>query len=66
LLFIIASDCSSVVRYETRLPAEIEPEKTAAVLKEGVLELAFVKAAVSKTVDVEVKTELFGKGQITE
>jgi HSP20 family molecular chaperone IbpA len=48
------------------LPAEVEPEKTAAILKEGVLELAFAKDAVSKAVDVEVKTELFGKSRSTE
>jgi HSP20 family molecular chaperone IbpA len=48
------------------LPAEVEPEKTSAVLKEGVLELAFAKDAVSEAVDVEVNTELFGKSRITE
>jgi HSP20 family protein len=42
---------------ELRLPAEVEPDKTTAALKEGVLELAFAKANGSKAVDVEVKPE---------
>jgi HSP20 family protein len=42
---------------ELRLPAEIEPEKTTAVLKDGVLELVFEKAAESKAVAVDVKPE---------
>jgi HSP20 family molecular chaperone IbpA len=42
---------------ELRLPAEVEPDKTTAVLKDGVLELAFAKAAGSKAVEVEVKPE---------
>jgi len=42
---------------ELRLPAEVEPDKTTAVLKDGVLELAFPKADGSKAVDVEVKPE---------
>ena len=42
---------------ELRLPAEVEPDKTTAVLKHGVLELAFAKAAESKPVAVEVKPE---------
>lgn len=42
---------------ELRLPAEVEPDKTTAVLKDGVLELAFAKAAESKPVDVEVTPE---------
>jgi HSP20 family protein len=42
---------------ELRLPAEVEPDKTMAGLKDGVLELVFAKAAGSKAVDVEVKTE---------
>jgi HSP20 family protein len=42
---------------ELRLPAEVEPKKTTAVLKDGVLELVFVKAAESKPVAVEVKPE---------
>ena len=42
---------------ELRLPAEVEPDKTTAVLKDGVLELAFAKAAESKAVDVEVKSQ---------
>jgi HSP20 family protein len=42
---------------ELRLSAEVEPDKTTAVLKDGVLELAFAKAAASKAVDVEVKPE---------
>ena len=33
---------------ELRLPAEVEPDKTTAVLKDGVLELVFAKAAESK------------------
>ena len=42
---------------ELRLPAEVEPDKTTAVLKDGVLELVFAKAAESKLVAVEVKPE---------
>ena len=42
---------------ELRLPAEVEPDKTTAVLKDGVLELALAKAAESKPVAVEVKPE---------
>jgi HSP20 family protein len=42
---------------ELRLPAEVEPDKTTAVLKDGVLELLFAKAAESKAVTVEVKPE---------
>jgi HSP20 family protein len=42
---------------ELRLPAEVEPDKTTAVLKDGVLELAFAKADGSKAVEVEVKPE---------
>jgi HSP20 family protein len=42
---------------ELRLPAEVEPNKTTAVLKDGVLELAFAKADGSKAVDAEVKPE---------
>jgi HSP20 family protein len=42
---------------ELRLPAEVEPDKTTAVLKDGILELVFAKAAESKPVAVEVKPE---------
>jgi HSP20 family protein len=42
---------------ELRLPAEVEPDKTTAVLKDGVLELIFVKAPESKPVAVEVNPE---------
>jgi HSP20 family protein len=42
---------------EIKMPAEIEPNKTTAVLNDGVLELAFTKAAETKPVAVEVKTE---------
>jgi HSP20 family protein len=42
---------------ELRLPAEVEPDKTTAALKDGVLELAFAKADGSKAVDVKVKPE---------
>jgi HSP20 family protein len=42
---------------ELRLPAEVEPDKTTAALKDGVLELVFAKVAGSKAVDVEVKPE---------
>jgi HSP20 family protein len=42
---------------ELRLPAEVEPDKTTAVLKDGMLELVFAKVAESKGVDVEVKPE---------
>ncbi len=42
---------------ELRLHAEVEPAKTTAVLKDGVLELVFAKAAESKPVTVEVKHE---------
>ncbi|HEX5084580.1 MAG TPA: Hsp20 family protein [Blastocatellia bacterium] len=41
---------------ELTLPAEVDPAKTTAVLKNGVLELAFTKAGESKAVAVEVKT----------
>jgi HSP20 family protein len=41
---------------ELTLPAEVDPAKTTAVLKNGVLELAFTKVAESKAVAVEVKT----------
>jgi HSP20 family protein len=42
---------------ELRLPAEVELDKTTAVLKDGVLELVFVKATEIKPVAVEVKPE---------
>jgi len=42
---------------ELRLPTEVDPSETTAVLKDGVLELVFAKAAGSKAVDVEVKPE---------
>ncbi len=42
---------------ELRLPAEVEPDKTTAALKDGVLEIAFAKADGSKAVTVEVKPE---------
>jgi HSP20 family protein len=42
---------------ELRLPAEVDPSKTTAVLKDGVLELVFAKVAESKAVNVEVKPE---------
>jgi HSP20 family protein len=42
---------------ELRLPAEIDPAKTTAVLKDGVLELVFAKVAEGKAVNVEVKSE---------
>jgi HSP20 family protein len=42
---------------ELRLPTAVEPDKTTAVLKDGMLELVFAKAAESKGVDVEVKPE---------
>ena len=42
---------------ELRLPAEVEPDKTTAVLRDGVLELVFAKAAESNPVEVEVKPE---------
>jgi HSP20 family protein len=40
---------------ELRLPAEVKPDKTTAVLKDGVLELVFAKDAESKAVAVEAK-----------
>jgi HSP20 family protein len=40
---------------ELRLPAEIDPSKTAAVLKDGILELSLAKAAEGKAVNVEVR-----------
>ena len=40
---------------ELRLPAEVDPAKTTAVLKDGVLELGLSKVAESKAVNVEVK-----------
>jgi len=42
---------------ELRLPAEVEPNKTTAVLKDGVLKVVFTKAAGGKVVDVEIKPE---------
>ena len=42
---------------ELRLPAEVEPDKTTAVLKDGVLELVFTKAAESEPIAVEVEPE---------
>jgi HSP20 family protein len=42
---------------ELTLPAEVDPARTTATLKDGVLELVMAKAAESKAVDVEVKTE---------
>ncbi|MBO0727071.1 MAG: hypothetical protein J2P52_15815 [Blastocatellia bacterium] len=39
------------------LPVEVDPPKTTAALNDGVLELAFAKAAESKPVSVEVKPE---------
>jgi HSP20 family protein len=42
---------------ELRLPAEVDPAKTTAVFKDGVLELVFAKVAESKAVNVEVKPE---------
>ena len=42
---------------ELWLPAEVDPSKTTAVLKDGVLELAFAKVPESKAVNVEVKPE---------
>jgi HSP20 family protein len=42
---------------ELRLPAEVDPSKTTAVLKDGVLELVFAKAAGSKAIAVEIKPE---------
>ena len=41
---------------ELTLSAEVDPAKTTAVLKNGVLEFAFTKVAESKAVAVEVKT----------
>src|SRR4029453_12778261 len=47
---------------ELRLPAEVEPDKTTAVLKDGVLELVFAKAAESKPVAVPASPEkMYGK-----
>ncbi|HEY8458856.1 MAG TPA: Hsp20 family protein [Blastocatellia bacterium] len=42
---------------ELGLPAEVEPGKTTAVLKDGVLEIVFAKAAESKAVNVEVNPQ---------
>jgi len=42
---------------EMKLPAEDEPDKTTAVLMDGVIELVFAKAAESKPVAVEVEPE---------
>ena len=41
---------------ELRLPAEVDPVKTTAVLKDGVLELVVAKVAESKAVNVEVES----------
>ncbi|MCI0524397.1 MAG: Hsp20 family protein [Acidobacteria bacterium] len=40
---------------ELTLPAEVDPAKTTAVLKDGVLELVFAKVGEGKATDVEVK-----------
>jgi HSP20 family protein len=42
---------------ELSLPAEIDPAKATAALKDGVLELTLEKAAKNKAVAVEVKSE---------
>jgi HSP20 family protein len=42
---------------ELRLPAEVDPSKTTAVLKDGVLELRLARVAETKAVNVEVKPE---------
>ena len=42
---------------ELRLPAEVDPAKTTAVLKDGVLELVFAKVDETSAVNVEVKPE---------
>jgi len=38
------------------LPAQVDPETATATLRDGILELTLAKAAVSKAVNVEVKT----------
>ncbi|HEX5085176.1 MAG TPA: Hsp20/alpha crystallin family protein [Blastocatellia bacterium] len=48
---------SNQFRRELRLPAEVEPDKTTAVLKGGVLELVFAKAAGIKAVAAEAKPQ---------
>ncbi|MCI0392706.1 MAG: Hsp20 family protein [Acidobacteria bacterium] len=42
---------------ELRLPAQVDPARTTASLKDGILEIVLVKAAESKAINVEVKTE---------
>jgi HSP20 family protein len=42
---------------ELMLPTEVKPDKTTAVLKDGVLELVFAKDAESKAAAAEVKPE---------
>jgi HSP20 family protein len=42
---------------ELKLSYEVDPSKTTAVLKDGVLELVFAKVAEPKAVNVEVKPE---------
>lgn len=42
---------------ELRLPAEVDPAKTTAVLKDGVLELVFAKVDENRAVSVAVKPE---------
>ncbi|MCI0664776.1 MAG: Hsp20/alpha crystallin family protein [Acidobacteria bacterium] len=41
---------------ELSFPAEVDPAKATATLKDGILELVLAKAVTSKAVDVEVKT----------
>lgn len=41
---------------ELKFPAEVDPAKAMATLKDGILELVLAKAVASKAVDVEVKT----------
>jgi HSP20 family protein len=42
---------------ELTLPAEVDPAKTSANLKDGILELVLAKTAEPKSVNVEVKTQ---------
>jgi HSP20 family protein len=41
---------------ELTFPAEVDPVKTTAALKDGILELSLAKAVPGKAIDVEVKT----------
>jgi len=52
---VYTEKCSNVILRVVNLPAEIEPAKTMATLKDGVLELQMPKAPKTKDIPVETK-----------